>query len=561
MTAPPADHPAKSSQDAVRLERDRHVAFAFAAADLLLEADAQGVIVKASGAAQSIVGVPVSSLRGVRVEDLSDGAERAFVRRLFGKTHEVGRVDPLPVDMTRPDGTSTRVLLGACQLPNLPSRVFLSVTVLPSSLAMANLPRDENTGLLTQDGLRARAEQAARNAGQTPARLKLLKLEGLEGAVRQLPPDRAALMMEEVAAALRAQSVGGDAAGSLGGDDFGIVTTTRGDDSTSDAALMRDLGEVFRSVGVREGQISTHLAQLDLSAQGLSDDELGRAVTYAMNAFVKSEGKGFGVKSLAGGLAAAVKETVDRVASTRKMIEEGTFTLAYQPVVTIKTGLVHHYEALSRFSGGKSTFETISFSEDVGLVAALDIAVCKQALEALRAVPSARVAVNLSGLSIQTESFRQSFSELIRPLNDLRGNLLFELTESASIDNLEEAATFLRWLRKLGHQVCLDDFGAGAAAYSYLRQFDVDFVKIDGPFLNAALEKGRERALIRSICVLCAELGCKVIGEMIEDQKMSDLALSLGIDFGQGWLYGKPLSELPKPVKAAHRKGVTESWS
>ena len=48
---------------------------------------------------------------------------------------------------------------------------------------------------------------------------------------------------------------------------------------------------------------------------------------------------------------------------------------------------------------------------------------------------------------------------------------------------------------------------------------------------------------------------------MIEDQKMSDLALSLGIDFGQGWLYGKPLSELPKPVKAAHRKGVTESWS
>ena len=186
MTAPPADHPAKSSQDAVRLERDRHVAFAFAAADLLLEADAQGVIVKASGAAQSIVGVPVSSLRGVRVEDLSDGAERAFVRRLFGKTHEVGRVDPLPVDMTRPDGTSTRVLLGACQLPNLPSRVFLSVTVLPSSLAMANLPRDENTGLLTQDGLRARAEQAARNAGQTPARLKLLKLEGLEGAARQL---------------------------------------------------------------------------------------------------------------------------------------------------------------------------------------------------------------------------------------------------------------------------------------------------------------------------------------------------------------------------------------
>ncbi|MFZ8420383.1 hypothetical protein ACO1MI_13820, partial [Staphylococcus aureus] len=83
------------------------------------------------------------------------------------------------------------------------------------------------------------------------------------------------------------------------------------------------------SVGVREGQISTHLAQLDLSAQGLSDDDIGRAVTYAMNAFVKDGGKTFGVRTLASGLAAAVNETVARVASTRKMIEEGTFTLAF----------------------------------------------------------------------------------------------------------------------------------------------------------------------------------------------------------------------------------------
>ncbi len=561
MTAPPADPSVPAMKDTVRLERDRHVAFAFAAADLLVETDAQGLIVSASGAAQSIVGRPVASLPGIRIEDLSAGPERAFVRRLFARTHDVGRVDPMPVAVTRPDGTTTQVLLGGCQLPNLPSRVFLSITVLPSSLAAAALPRDDTTGLLTQDGLRHRAEQAIQTPGQGPARLKLLKIEGLEGAARQLTPERAVLMMEEVGAALRALSLGGDAAGRIGGENFGIVTTARGDDAKADAALMRDLGEVFRSVGVREGQISTHLAQLDLSAQGLSDDDIGRAVTYAMNNFVKSGGKGFGVKSLAGGLAAAVNETVARVASTRKMIEDGTFTLAYQPVVGIKSGLVHHYEALSRFSDGKSTFETITFSEDVGLVATLDMAICTRALAALRLNPTARVAVNLSGLSIQTESFRQAFSELIRPLNDLRSNLLFELTESASIDNLEEASSFLRWLRKLGHEVCLDDFGAGAAAYSYLRRFDVDFVKIDGPFLNAAIGQGRERALIRSICVLCAELGCKVIGEMIEDQKLSNLAVSLGIEYGQGWLYGKPVAELPQPVKAGHRKGGTETWS
>ena len=115
-------------------------------------------------------------------------------------------------------------------------------------------------------------------------------------------------------------------------------------------------------------------------------------------------------------------------------------------------------------------------------------------------------------------------------------------------------------MRKLGHLICLDDFGSGAAAYSYLRRFDVDFLKIDGPFLKSAMDSLRERALIRSVCVLCNEIGGKVIGEMIEDEKTATLAKVLGIDFGQGWLFGKPMRELPKPVAASRRKGSVETW-
>jgi EAL domain-containing protein (putative c-di-GMP-specific phosphodiesterase class I) len=128
------------------------------------------------------------------------------------------------------------------------------------------------------------------------------------------------------------------------------------------------------------------------------------------------------------------------------------------------------------------------------------------------------------------------------------------------IDNMTGAERFLAQLRSQGHAVCLDDFGAGATAYNYLRRFDVDFIKIDGPFLKAAAERSRERALIRSICVLVGDIGCKVIGEMIEDEAAASFARDLGIAHGQGWLFGKPVERLPPPPRPMRRKGYTETW-
>ncbi len=154
---------------------------------------------------------------------------------------------------------------------------------------------------------------------------------------------------------------------------------------------------------------------------------------------------------------------------------------------------------------------------------------------------------------------------MLAPFRQLHERLIFELTESSKVEKIDEAANFLRWLRAQHHAVCLDDFGAGAAAYSYLRHFDVDFVKIDGPFLKAAVKKPRDAMLVTSIGRLCAELGCSVIGEMIEDDTESAAAAGMGIAYGQGWLYGKPLPALPSikdtaPIAVGRRKGVVTSW-
>ena len=560
ITAPIATRPSSvESIRRLRLERDRHVAFAFAAADLLIEVGADGVIIAAAGAAQAILSVGNPGLTGKPILDLVAATDRPLVRRLLKQVHAQFRIDPALVDLVRGDGVAISTLFGACRLPDRDDSVFLSVALVPDALAQIDRPRDEATGLLTPDGLRAAAQRLSTARDGAVRQLRLVRLDGLSGAARQLSEDRSLMLMREIGAALRTSSYGGDAAGRLTDDSFGIVTNAS-NDPTHDAALVADLSDAIRGAGIPDGQVAPRIARIDLSLGGLNDEDAGHALTYAMNSFVKSLGGSFDVGSLQDGLAAAMTAAVSRFVDTRKLLTDDRFTLVYQPVVDIATRAIHHYEALTRFPDGADTFETIVFSEDVGLIMDLDLTVCRRAIKAMERSDNASVAVNLSGRSVQNDAFRRALTELAGTLGNHRHRLLFELTELAEVDNMAEAEAFLSYLRSMGHAVCLDDFGAGAAAYSYLRRFDVDFLKIDGPFLRAAGDRGRERALIRSICVLCQELGCDVIGEMVEDENAASLAASLGIGYGQGWLFGKPVPELPWPVRSIRRKGGVETW-
>ena len=564
MTLPPTEavagqpSPTESARH-LRLERDRHVAFAFAAADLLVELNTDGTIIAAAGAAQAILGVATSGLTGKAMLDFVAAADRPLVRQLLKQVHALFRIDPVVVELVRGYGVATSTLFGACQLPNRNDSIFLSVALIPDSLAPIERQRDEATGLLVPDELSAAAQRHAVDGGGVARQLQLVRLDGLSGAARQLPQDRAVMLMQEIGAALRAGSIGGDAAGRLAEDSFGRVTKAS-TDPAHDAALVADLADAIHGAGIPDGRVGPRVARIDLPLDGLSDKDAGLAISYAIGSFVKSLGGSLDIGSLQDGLAAAMTEAVHRIADTRKILADEAFTLIYQPIVNLATRAVHHYEALTLFGEGTNTFETVAFSEDVGLIMELDLIVCRRAIKAMERSDNARVAVNLSGRSVQNDAFRRALIKLVGTLGDRRHRVLFELTESAKVDNMAEVQTFLNQLRSMGHAVCLDDFGAGAAAYSYLRRFDIDFVKIDGMFLKSAVDRGRERALIRSVCVLCKELNCKVIGEMIEDEQAASRATELGLEFGQGWLFGKPVQELPAPVRSRRRKGEVETW-
>ena len=134
------------------------------------------------------------------------------------------------------------------------------------------------------------ASQAARRAERQ--QLQLVRLDGLSGAARAVArPDRAAMLMQEIGAALRASSIGGDAAGRLGEDAFGVVTRRRPRAVQRDAALVADLAEAMRGAGIPDGQVAEpRVARLDISLGKLNDSEAGQVFAYAMNSIRQIRG-------------------------------------------------------------------------------------------------------------------------------------------------------------------------------------------------------------------------------------------------------------------------------
>ena len=106
-------------------------------------------------------------------------------------------------------------------------------------------------------------------------------------------------------------------------------------------------------------------------------------------------------------------------------------------------------------------------------------------------------------------------------------------------------------LRAASHVVCLDDFGAGAAAFQYLRALEVDVVKIDGVYVREALTKPRGKAFLKAMVGLCRDLDIAVVAEMVEDEKTVTFVRECGVQFAQGHLFGAPVltTELPQARK------------
>lgn len=307
--------------------------------------------------------------------------------------------------------------------------------------------------------------------------------------------------------------------------------------------------------GPAYGPASAQLAPAGRGTTDLTFDQTARALRFALTQFAQDGAQRTRSAGQQSGLAGYIVQAGTRARAARELIARRRFRLVFQPVVTLADRRVHHYEALLRplpapGAPPRTPQEFVSFSEEMGLAEELDLAVLEEATATLAHVPGAAIAVNVSGLSMQSPAFRERMLAIavLHP-----GRLLVELTETAEIEDIAGATATLDRLRAVGIPVCIDDFGAGGAAFRYLRDFRVDYVKIDGAYVRGATRNERDRGFVESMLDLARSVGAKVIAEMIETEEEARLMRQLGVPLGQGWLFGRAASLVPtaNPVETA----------
>lgn len=523
--------------------------FAFAGSDLVFEVAADGRIGLALGAAERITGHKERELKGLDWTALFAPGDAELLHTLLDGVGPGERQGPLRLALARSGKLDRHVSLSVFRMPTpgAPLSCALSLGA-PPQVAVGSPP----DGLLAANDFTAAAGDLLREAQSAglAVRLDLIELTGLEGRLSELDPEAADSLRRRLAATLRANSLGGLGGTEIAQDRYAILSPgIAGPDR-----LMADLGRATHDL------VAPTVAHLPLEASAQAQNL--RAMRYVLDRFIED-----GPDAAAAGFKAAVQRMIRDSARFRARVAAGAFHLAYQPVVSLADASLHHFEALARFEADASPADTIRLAEELDMIADFDITVARTVVAVLEAEPaSCKVAVNLSARSLMLPRFMAAFEDLMVSRPALRPRLLLEVTETQSLEDLDAANAIIQRLRTLGHVVCLDDFGAGAASLDYLRRLDIDIVKIDGRYVQALRPDSRDATLLRHMVALCADLGMTTIAEMVETRDTAELVRALGVDLGQGWCFAKPLLRPQWRIAApappvARRVGAVEGWS
>lgn len=545
------------SNNELRDQRDRFVAFAFCSADGLLEVDKNGKITFAAGVVNKLfLGLDERAILGRDFLSLFIRPHRLHLQRFMALVRKCDRIDEVRAMTREGDDNGTKVVCSFCHMESLGDRLFVAVRRAQVGRWMEP-GRDLKSGLFAHNRfaeiLREKANDGSLNTKDLT--VSVVNFPYMDDMISSLDEDEQNEFMVMMGDMLRVVSVDGDSAADLGDGSFCVLH-----DKDTDAQLIEDQLKGFISdVDVLdEDKITLSTDTMELSEDLGSTEELISGVVYTLEQIVRKE-KGERL-DLAKSFPEIVAQVSKRKADLQRVLDTGAFVLAYHPIIDVKSGDMHHFEVLVRFSdqaADESPFELISFAEQTGMIGQLDRLILQKAVSRLRStshslLPS--VAVNLSGATIGEDDTRKWLLETLDSNLDLRGRLLFEVTESMRIKNTKKANALFEEIRSRGFPICLDDFGAGSSNFEYLSTLTVDVVKFDGPIVRNAMKSPRGQAFLSALVTFCHSLKMETVAEMIDSREMLDFIRNCGVDYAQGYLFGKPTTDLR--VVNRHRKNV-----
>ncbi|MCV9961303.1 EAL domain-containing protein [Pararhizobium sp. BT-229] len=416
---------------------------------------------------------------------------------------------------------------------------------------------DHLTGLLNRQGFEAALDNAISKADEKATQLAciFIDLDRFKWINDNFGHAAGDEVLRQVVARIRTTLRPDDTMSRLGGDEFAILVNAE-----EVEALASEIGH--RICASLRDPILAEGAELSVSASigiALYPDHATNAAELLLKSDMamyarKRDGKN-GMLLFDTSMLDTARERHEMEQNIEAALKEDWFEAYLQPIVSLSDGRIAGFEALMRLNhpekGILPPAKIIGIAEETGSIARIGERVLEKAighlsrLTQLEGTEATYLAINFSPLQFE-ETLPHKLAALLLKHHISPARIVIEITEAVLMLDNPDVHAVLKQLSEFGCRIALDDFGTGYSSLSYLNRFPVDIVKVDQSFTRSLTTgtadiRRKSRMLIKGIRTISHQMGCTVVAEGIETKEQWELLRKLGLDFGQGYLFSRPM--------------------
>jgi diguanylate cyclase (GGDEF)-like protein len=330
----------------------------------------------------------------------------------------------------------------------------------------------------------------------------------------------------------------------FGGDEFAVLLPDLSGDTARAVAerLVKILS--LKSVKIEDKEISLSVSAgvVSYPQDGTSQEELIIYAEYLMRE-ARRKGKGVVLSSEESPHKFSVVKEVGR--SIVESFEKSSLVPFYQEIIDLRDMSLFGFEVLMRikFNGRfLSAGEFVNVAERMGAMQKLDLMLIERVFENYKLFENKSPFFLF--INMVPDNATEEFAEKVKILADKysvpTNNIIFEITEREAVEDIMQVVSFVRELKDEGFRFAIDDFGSGYSSFYYLKYLPVDFLKIDGEFIKSLPHSPTDRIFIEAIVSVAKKMGIKTLAEFVENEEVLKVVKDLGIDYAQGYYFGKP---------------------
>ena len=552
----------------LRASEQRFQALVQHSSDVVTVVDLDTTVIYQSESMERVFGHPAQSLVNGSLTSLLDPRAAGRLREaLQGVAQRPYGTLSIELPIRRADGRVCQAELTITNLlddPNVGALVLNTRDITDRKELENQLVHEAFHDALTNLANRAlfsdRVDQALRrrDRDEHPIAVLFLDLDGFKEVNDSRGHAAGDELLTQVADRLRASVRPEDTVARFGGDEFAILADVDSDGNNDAEAVARRVIEQIGMPFLVDGNELHVSVSIGIAYGGPHAENGGQLMRNADLAMYRAKAAGAGQYALYHPeMHTALVDRLQLATDLRRGLDEGEFSLFYQPTIDLESGVIIGFEALARWEhrtrGSIQPSEFIPLAESTGLIRPLGTWVLREACrQVMEWSPGDNrplsISVNVSARQLDQPDFIAVVTAALTDSGLPAHRLCLEMTESVLMEDTENVLIILNGLKQMGIRLAIDDFGTGYSSLSYLHRFPFDVLKIDKSFVDRLHSPSGEMTLARTIVQLGQGLGVTTVAEGLEHFEQFMALRRIGCEVGQGFYFSRPV-----PAEEANR--------